>query len=637
MRESLRRSHIRSLLVAPALMALGACAPQLPLNPAPPPCLPNYAPCPMTGACQPAVPGAPKDAPPMDCPDTLELRQGDHIVLPTPGVSRDAVTVTALDNDLLTATLGDAGAGVTVTAHHGAAAGDTFGGQKRFVTITENIPGHDPWVRSIPVIVTNIVAAPWGDNKNPGTFTRPFATLQAAIKVAGAGDTILLRNPPQPDNVSNGPSTGADPTAITIPADVTVRCPDSDLVLLMMPVKFAGNATLDTLSFEKERLVIDHKSSQVAFSNVKLTHGLTITSRPDEGPVTEQDHVEVSITANSQVFDDRQPTGTLQPVLVLANHAVVTIDGSGVKMTDDTANVEAIGVAADDVSLTISNGVELTNAAGKPALNVTGASTVKATGSKFMAPVSVSNPGADLIMQSSSVEPKGQATSAPVTFHGRDLTIADNSRLTNAPLTFGGRNLRLADTTIDGSNLVAETPPPIVQVEPGDSATGIVNVTFKSAPMTFQGGTLTIQGLTTFTDSLLTFRGKTLTATDATFVEQGIWQDSLDSSATLQNVQITNYTQWGYRLNRGQVRLVNSAFAHAASVVAKDALMPPWALLVQTPNDPEGSSVSSLGTTYDDQPFVPTPPLPCVAGPGAVAGVYYSMETQATISFCGPN
>jgi hypothetical protein len=573
----------------------------------------------MTGVCEEVAPGAAKDALPPGCTDTIELRQGASVVVDAPGVDLKNVTVKTVDGDELTTTLqrDDAGRlGVKIEAPHGATPGDSFNNQKRVVTITERIPGHDPYVRELHVIVSYIVVAPWGDDGNAGTFSKPFFTFHAAGNVAAKDDTILVRSPPTSDDPNAPPPPPLDKTDATVPSGVIVRCPDSGFATLAMALELEGDASFEMISFEGPRLKIKKPNSTVTFIKDRLTHGLTIDLAAGVSPELKDQRVKVNITNNTQVFDDRLPNAPSEaPLLVAANFAEVTVDSSGIKMTDETTAVEAARVTGDDVTMTVSGGSEFANAANTQGLNVTGASTVNVTGSRFTAPVTVSNAAADLIVHSSSFEAIGKFPSVPVIFHGRDLTIGDNSRLITAPLTFGGRTLRVSDTAIDGGNLPVAPNQAIVQVEAGDSEMHVENVTFKSAPMTFRGGALTIEGLTTFTDSRLQFDGTSLAATDTVFVRQGIWQTSLQSTATLRNVQITNYTQWGYQLSGGTLDVAHSMFERDLSIpVSADGKSPPWALRVDA-NWDSGSKLISQATSYDSaQPFMP---VNCIADPTA--------------------
>jgi hypothetical protein len=141
----------------------------------------------------------------------------------------------------------------------------------------------------------------------------------------------------------------------------------------------------------------------------------------------------------------------------------------------------------------------------------------------------------------------------------------------------------------------------MVSVDRGDSATYMQNVTLTSAPTIFQGGTLTIEGPATFTDSPLNFAGKTLNASNAAFLRQGIWQSEPGSSATLHNVHITSYTQWGYRLSNGALNIANSTFQRDLSPVSMNDKSPPppcWALRVDASWDSD-TTLTSQDTSYD--------------------------------------
>ena len=111
MGQSRWRSLAPPLLVASALIALGACTPQFDLNNSPPPCIKGYSPCPMTGICQPDDPNAvPVDLStmggppalvklPLNCPSTLTVRQSSSVFIPTPGVRLEDITVATLPGE----------------------------------------------------------------------------------------------------------------------------------------------------------------------------------------------------------------------------------------------------------------------------------------------------------------------------------------------------------------------------------------------------------------------------------------------------------------------------------------------------------------------------------------------------------
>jgi hypothetical protein len=160
----------------------------------------------------------------------------------------------------------------------------------------------------------------------------------------------------------------------------------------------------------------------------------------------------------------------------------------------------------------------------------------------------------------------------------------------------------------------------------GANDTSLENLTFKHAPMTFEGSALVIRGSTSFTDSLLTFKGTSLQVNDAAFSGQGIYQAGASPSvATLSNVSITGYTQFGYRLGNGQVTIANGNFVHDQS--AAQGPNGPWALRIEAAFDSD-SSVTSVATRYDGVAFrPPTCSSPdqtacTVVGPDTCAGVY---------------
>jgi hypothetical protein len=658
MRDSPWRSHARLLHAAPALLALGACAPQFDLNNSPPPCLPNYALCPVTGKCQPVDPSASSDkALPLNCPAALELRQGDHVFLSAPGAGIDDLTVDGVPDDMLTAKpdMDQGNTVIRIDAPHGTPAGDAFKGKTRIITITTKL-GNDQFVRSVPVIVSYITAAPGGDDTGPGTFGHPYAKLKQAVLVAGANDTIILRNPPNSTQMSV-PGPGDDATTpLTLPDGITLKCVDNDPASLKMEIDLAGDATLESLSFDGPRLVINKppslhagtaagatqaRGSKVFFVNDILSHGLTVDQMASAAPG--QQGTEVTISGSTQVFDDRPPNAPVQsPLFLDANGATIVIDNSGVKMTDETVHPmapDAILLSGIGDTLTLSGGTELTNAAGQPAVHVTGASTVNIMGAKFFADLRVDNADTDVTAVNVTFD------RSAVRFSGHDLKILSNSLFTDydgqfprAPLFFQGHDLQLADTTVDAHDLALPMGQAVVQVAANSNNAQFENVTFQGAPVTFAGNNLVISGATSFRNSLLTFSGASLQIMDAVFSGQGIYHSS-SGTAALMNVTITNYTQFGYQLAMGQLSVSNSTFAHDPSISASaDGLSPPWALRIDD-NFGSDSSVTSLATSYDGVKFMPAKcdsfdQVTCeVVGPSTCGSVYsISPGTKASFS-----
>jgi hypothetical protein len=647
-------------LVVAALVTLGACTPQLGLGDSPPPCLKGYLPCPMTGACQPVDPkkAMSPDALPLNCPDTLEIRQGDQVFLSAPGARIEDITVDGIPGDMLTATPQPDDQGrpsILIDAPHGTPAGDEFASKTRVFTITTKIGNEAPFVRRIPVIVSYITAAPWymapapvtgippGDDKGPGIFSHPFATLQKAVSVAGPNDTILLRNPPNPAHVVQV-GTGDDAKdAVTLPPGATLKCLDNDPVSLEMDVQFAGDATLENLRFDGKRLVISKPGSRVSFVNDILTHGLTVDAAASVAPGAFG--TEVSITSATQMFDDRPPNAPAQsPLFVVASGAKILVDNCGIKMTDESAPVDALRLDGNGDTLTISGGTEITNAAGQPAVHVTGASSVTIMGAKFFADLLVENADTDVTAVNATFD------RSALTFRGHDLKLLSNSlftdydkNFTHTPLAFMGHDLQVNDTTLDAHDLALPPGQDVVQIIAANDVS-FENVTFKKAPVTFNGGSLVIKGATSFLDSLLTFAGVSLDATDAVFSGQGIQQlgatgsAASTSTAWLKNVTITNYMQWGYKLANGQLTISHGTFAHNPSVTASpDGQSAPWALKINADADTD-SWVSSQATSYDGVNFMPDKcdtidQMTCgVVGPQTY-GAVYSISPGIKVSF----
>jgi hypothetical protein len=603
---------VSAAICAFCAFALGACTPQIQPGYDVPPCAGGSMLCPMTGQCQPVdYSRNSRGAWPVDCQQTLELRQGARVFLSAPGASLEDLSVGAIPGDAVTASAGtdeNGWPGVWVTVPHGSPPGDAFGSQRRVLTIATRM-SSGAYVRSIPIIVSYITAASNGVDSlaTPGTLGHPFATLQWAAKVADAQDTIVLRSD-QNDLVS-GP--GHDPTTpVNLPPGVTVKCIDDSPAALQMQINLGGNATFESLRFNGPRISITKPRSQVVFVNDILTHGLTVDTMAGVEP--NSPGTEVTLSDHTVVFDERPAVGVpLSPLDIVAVGARVTVDNSYVDMTDASAPVDTIALAGKDQSLTLSGGTELTNTARHPALNVTGAAQVTATDAKFFADLVVSNTEADVMATRVTFD------SAAILFNGRDLELRDHSLFTDydekfasSPLVFHGRDLRIADSTLDGGGLALPAGQDVVVIGTDAHDTHISNATLINAPMTFDGNALVIAGATTFKSSLLSFGGTSLAIADAVFSGQGIRQAATKgtSTATLQNVQITDYTHFGYKLGGegGTVLLEHSTFLRDSTIVASgDGTSAPWALQVDAAADSD-SSVRSLATSYDGVSFMPS-------------------------------
>jgi hypothetical protein len=613
----------------------------------------------MTGTCKPDAPdddgtdgGATRTSPklPLGCEPTLYIRQSSKVLLPAPGVrSLDDITAQGVPGDGLVATPvrddhGDIW--VRVETKPGTEAGGKFGGDDRVIKIVSTVAGYQ-FVRPVNVSVSYIYAGPGGSDDNAGMLGSMFATFRQAAKAAGPGDTIILGNVSDTDKtelklpagitVSNSLTTadsGVDPNALVAPIN------------LPMKIVLSGDAHFDNLIFGGGRLVIDAPGSHVVLNNVTDEFGLTIseTAVPFNGKSTL-----VEISNNSHLRNGFTPN--LPPLLVQADGATVILSGDLTSVTTEVpgTNVENIRLEGAGTTLEILSNIGLNNADRKTVLHALKATTLNVKGTRFAsASIQIDDPGSEGTFDQVSFN------QAPITFNGSSFKTTSNTSFSDSPLTFRGQLLSLRDTTIE----MLMGGPGLIQMPPSSSGGAgsqamLFNVTFKNAPIQFTGGDLTISGdATTFTsspltfnggklsisagvfrDSLLTFQGTSLSAADALFDGQGIIQGGANSTSIIEHTQITNYTQFGYRLDLGQVRLLDSTFVHSPSVTTdpKTPDMPPWALLIKSPHDPEGSSVSSMGTTYDG-----TTPVTCIAGPDAVAGVYYSKMTSATIAFSAP-
>jgi hypothetical protein len=640
MRESPWRSHAPPLLLAPALFALGACAPQFDLSKSPPPCIDGYSPCPLTGLCQPDDPkaiateidtgsGTPMTIKlPLNCPSTLTVRQSSALFLAAPGVARpEDITVESLPGERLkaTPTIDHGRVGVTLEAPPGTPPGDELIPlyKKRFITMKTKVGGY-VFDRTVLVIVSTINAGPDGsDQDNAGIFTSPFATFRHAAEVAQPGDTIDLRN-----------VGDTDMTPVLVRSGVTVRSiavsETKDMntgkiekmavqVTLPMEVDLEGDANLEGLVLFGARLVIDAPGSHVVLRNVSDDRGLTVSANATVPPGAVGTNVE--IIGQSTLTNRLAPSQS--PLLVQADGATVTIDSPGttVNASELRANVDTIRFEGRAQTLTIGSFVVLGNQDNAPAVHLVGATNLTVNGfTRFINPVLIDDPTSDADFHGAAFN------AASLTFNGRALSLLDNTTFSDSPLTFRGETLKVFDTTFTGQGIAATAPAGRPKVA---GTAELQTATFKNAPVAFDAGDVTIMTGTSFDNSPLRFGGSTLHVTGAVFTGVGIEQHA--GTSTLDNVEISNYTQFGYRLANGKATITGSRFAHDPAVTpSPDGKTPPWALWVDAAGDSD-SSVSSQGTLYDSKPFAPQPCT--VYGPDAVSGLY-SISQHIEISFC---
>jgi hypothetical protein len=150
----------------------------------------------------------------------------------------------------------------------------------------------------------------------------------------------------------------------------------------------------------------------------------------------------------------------------------------------------------------------------------------------------------------------------------------------------------------------------------------IQGAVFNGAPLTFRGESLTILRNSQFSDSPLTFQGRVLDIEDSGFDgKQGIIQDN--GTSTLKNVDITNYTQFGYKLTMGRADITGGWFAHDPSVQASPTgASPPWALRVEAAGDSD-SALTTTGTFFDGSETVACNPI----GPESLGAIYSITDT----------
>lgn len=331
MRASPRRSPV--WLASPAaLLVLVACTPQLDLNDRPPPCAPGYALCASRGVCvheadllPEATVEAMKQMREPACPFGLDIRQGasPNVAVPGAAASSNDVTATASWDDDAAVVEPTANGGVTVkvTVPHGTLPGDMAPTGRPYVLTIKATIGGVQTVREIPVIVSPIAASPDGNDLAAGTALNPFKTLAQAAKVAGLGDTILLKL--SKDNVAFFDAN--DSETVSLPAGVSVEgqsplhpnpksAPEDGRAKLEMPLELVGDATLANLRLA-HRLTLTAEDKKVALNNVTIRSGITVDKRARAAFLR--------IAGKSEVDTDDQQ---VNPLLVEADEAVVTIE-----------------------------------------------------------------------------------------------------------------------------------------------------------------------------------------------------------------------------------------------------------------------------------------------------------------------
>jgi hypothetical protein len=359
MRASSRRSFAR--LVAPALLAVAACTPQLAVDNRPFPCAPGLAVCPASGLCvDPSEIGkTPQPGVVPVCAPGYTARQGTTVFVQVPAARASDVTIKQVSTDLVASVPTvdvDAMTFVVVQVQHGSSSGD------HYVTF-ETRSDAQSVIRKVLVTVSPIVVLPatGNDDLAAGTFEDPFKTLGHAASVAGTGPTGIGDT----IEVSNGPkNTVAEPSTalpVQLPAGVTLSGQDMGGTFVKMPLVLMGDATFEDISLG-QRLTIDVAGSTVTLDNTGNDNGVELTPNAVGAKVSIHG-VQSLITNNSGAI----------PLLDAGDQTKVSIT-EGAKITRGTGDetLEVIKMAGDSQTLTI---VESTvnNSVGTVAITDTGA------------------------------------------------------------------------------------------------------------------------------------------------------------------------------------------------------------------------------------------------------------------------
>jgi Protein of unknown function (DUF1565) len=413
-----------SRLVLLALLALGACTPQLDLDNRPPPCVSGQEVCPTSGICMSAA--AVKDD--KLCKQYVTVRQGASNLVPVPGFSPADVTITSSADVVATLvpsmTGSMSGSTISVSAPHGTLPGD------RKITITTNVGGIAV-TRDINVIVSQIAVRPDGDDQAAGTTDLPFQTLSKAASVAGNRDTVKLLNGAMSTNGVPAESAGDPP--VILPAGVTIEGEDGNQIVPVR-LKPQGSVSFDRV-FLKERLMITVPRSTVSLHDVHAISGVTVAETAIGSSL--------EITGGSEILsDDVTSPGSDGPIVVRADGASLTLLWHSTIRPTGKEAVDAVQMTGREQTFTMLDTDVWSALGGNRTLALDGPTMITVQRSTINGWVEINAPTADATIATTKF-----AQSGGLMFRGATLMVA-GCKLDSVPIEQAapGSTVRVRDS-----------------------------------------------------------------------------------------------------------------------------------------------------------------------------------------------
>jgi hypothetical protein len=327
------------------------------------------------------------------CPVGYTVRQGGTVYLPVAVPALSNVTGWSTGSDLVVhdpLAQPDGSIAIPVEAPHGIDSGDgDFGAHRRLIKIDTNVDGQK-LTRQVLVVVSHITAAVNGDDSNPGTNDRPFATFAKAMDAAAKNDTIELDGFVAPATLPP-PCVATSDGLINVKAGLTVIGQGMIPAWLPMDVHLDGDATLDNVELFGKPLGISTAGSTVALRNTKVHCGVNVSSgagvdpsaRASAGPSLGPMGTTLTITgAASQIWNDLLFN---PPLIVDAIGAQVIIQNSASVLTTSTTMLspsspppETVRFTGAQSYLSISGGAHVANSSGTVAIRIAAQPTASA-------------------------------------------------------------------------------------------------------------------------------------------------------------------------------------------------------------------------------------------------------------------
>jgi hypothetical protein len=400
-------------------------------------------------------------------------------------------------------------------------------------TKTSGIP-----TRTVTIVVSEIAVDSRGRDDGPGTASAPFQTLRRALDVAGAGDAIVLT-----DHYVEGPARPGVLVDRELPARLEIIGSEAGAVISTY-LRPAGDLTLANLTLNQPTLAIEGQRSTIVLQNVVMPVW-------DVRPVAPRIFVTAAARGASVVVADRS-----------------RIEGNA---------GPTISVEADESSLEISNGANVFDGKGGPALSLHGERQKLA------------------IRSASLINWMGAPSMIDMRGGGGSVVMA------------GTPSLAEKDCVINGT----------FDVEGRGVVVSIADTTFRSNAG--PGGIL--------------FKGTSLRVDRSEFEFTGIMQDSHGSRAVIRNTKFTKYREAAYELFQGHLDLGNqrewggNQFKADSSRPGVDGSSPVALNVIAAPGADAAVTVS--GSTFEDL----LPPAVTVTGVNYCAGQYRITSEGIPIAF----